>query len=849
MRPEDELRSTPNMGTSQEEKNPRSGDKRSHADTFEAESDQELAPAPKRADRVMFTPSESDSQHPSNGGETNRADIEGDQNQNHPATPRCTSRYLDISPTRSRTSDSIALDSEVVLASEEEGTTKSSSEIEARHPLPSSSERSATDDRLCDQCRQIDFDILLDPNDDVPFVIKLLAPPLDLSFPETCLLCSFFWCHVIDEAEPGERFEIYATPLSGVYKYANFPPVLESMAMYLSYQYTAGPHPAEGCKYFVRLSAGRFSGSETRPGLIDYEIIRSWLSLCSSVHCECEDTHQSLNFHDIPGFRLIDCLMGTIIPAAEASEREYTTLSYVWGSSSNDSALAATSSLPDKLPLVVDDAMTVTLLLGYRYIWIDRYCIPQDNPITKHDQIRSMHKIYSRSILTLIAAAGNDAEYGLPGVSSRARNRPPIATLNGGRIRLAPLRHADGDIRDSKWHSRGWTFQEALMAKRRLAFTDNQVFFKCQKTHVCDDWELPPNTLGISNVSAASFHDPFYTLSQGLHGTPYEDAWSTIDRYLKRDLTYDSDALNAISGVLNSFPSEKVRFLCGLPIANHLDWSSPSTHVDVTDLLDPLFAGLTRSDFRLPDDLNTSVLIAALLWNGVWDERYPMPSETKSVCVRRREFPSWTWAGWKSAGEWRLYFGASTMIKGPRLGNTEQLIWSTVNIKLGNLKLNWPDAREQILNMSDQGITPTVMTVTGKVFDIQIRCAGDGVRVRFGLRWFITYPPFLKGACFNPFALDGAIYPPPGIFEEEPVSTHDLIALLFTVGTREKGLNFRFMLLRQVGEGANGTIYERVTSCEAIVKKKEFEEWKKEQKEQRSDVPLLQLRTMTVAIR
>ena len=75
----------------------------------------------------------------------------------------------------------------------------------------------------------------------------------------------------------------------------------------------------------------------------------------------------------------------------------------------------------DDLPLVISDAIEVVKRLGYRYLWIDRYCIPQNDSAVKHIQIKKMDRIYSCSILTIIAAAGDGPEYGLPGVSSRHR--------------------------------------------------------------------------------------------------------------------------------------------------------------------------------------------------------------------------------------------------------------------------------------------------------------------------------------------------------------------------------------------------------------------------------------------
>jgi hypothetical protein len=93
------------------------------------------------------------------------------------------------------------------------------------------------------------------------------------------------------------------------------------------------------------------------------------------------------------------------------------TLSYVWGHSPAASG-AGPGSLPKTFERTIEDAITIAVVLGFRYLWVDRYCIPQDNPAEKNSQIQRMGDIYANSALTIIAAAGDDAEFGLPGVSS-----------------------------------------------------------------------------------------------------------------------------------------------------------------------------------------------------------------------------------------------------------------------------------------------------------------------------------------------------------------------------------------------------------------------------------------------
>lgn len=111
--------------------------------------------------------------------------------------------------------------------------------------------------------------------------------------------------------------------------------------------------------------------------------------------------------HTIKGFKLIDCHDRKVIVCPQ--KREYVALSYVWGSSSSRSS---NRSLPNPAPRVIEDAMTVTKELGFRYLWVDRYRISQVHDTEKHDQIMKMDQIYAGAEVTLVAAAGEGTDYG-----------------------------------------------------------------------------------------------------------------------------------------------------------------------------------------------------------------------------------------------------------------------------------------------------------------------------------------------------------------------------------------------------------------------------------------------------
>ena len=63
----------------------------------------------------------------------------------------------------------------------------------------------------------------------------------------------------------------------------------------------------------------------------------------------------------------------------------------------------------------------MTNRLGYRYIWIDRYCVNQRDEQESADQVGKMDLIYQNAKLTIIAAIGDDPTHGLPGVGRRRR--------------------------------------------------------------------------------------------------------------------------------------------------------------------------------------------------------------------------------------------------------------------------------------------------------------------------------------------------------------------------------------------------------------------------------------------
>lgn len=133
-----------------------------------------------------------------------------------------------------------------------------------------------------------------------------------------------------------------------------------------------------------------------------------------------------------------------------------------------------------KLPKSFQDAVDVTRELGVRYLWIDSICIIQDDPDDWKKESSLMEDVFSSAYCTISArVTGGD---GFLGDVSRNRSRR-FARLEPDKY--APIficQQIDDfqrDVEDAPLSRRGWVFQERILSRRTIYFTDSQVYWEC----------------------------------------------------------------------------------------------------------------------------------------------------------------------------------------------------------------------------------------------------------------------------------------------------------------------------------------------------------------------------------
>lgn len=236
-----------------------------------------------------------------------------------------------------------------------------------------------------------------------------------------------------------------------------------------------------------RVAGRRFSPSTGGPyratRLVD-PLVADLGSLASKFdHCLHHHQHvcDAVERDAVPGLRVINCTTRRLEPATLATR--YVALSYVWGTPSSTSTAATPpngdgDALPATLAKTFEDAMTVALALGIPHLWIDRFCIDQGSA-SKHAQIGQMDTVFRNAALTIVAAAGADPSFGLPGVSSTPRATQPCCRI-GHYLFSRGAVEGDRHLLDaSAWNTRAWAYQEYRFSRRRLVFTERYAWFCC----------------------------------------------------------------------------------------------------------------------------------------------------------------------------------------------------------------------------------------------------------------------------------------------------------------------------------------------------------------------------------
>jgi len=363
-----------------------------------------------------------------------------------------------------------------------------------------------------------------------------------------------------------------------------------------------------------------YVGCRIGTDIIDYERIREWLSECDRRHTKTYSLRDTLSTISLT---CIDCLTRDLVQVD--SHIEYLALSYVWGPPSleeKEQNVGPMTKLPDRgVPEVIEDAMVFVRNLGKRYLWVDKYCIDQHDADAKHRMIQNMDHVYKAAYATIIAATGTDASSGLPGIGRLPRKSQPSAVA-GNRQLVSSLPPLSWALKGTKWITRGWTYQEAILSRRCLFLTDLQVYFECVSMSCCESiitgmqQRTRSSASSAATLSADTFVPSVELQEDPVIVTPLRKFTDHISKNSIRHLTVEGDIMNAFRGLLkrSSFHN-----YYGIPIA--------SGDSQVIEKDDEFNVGFAQGLYWISGDRISGDILGSL--------------------IRRPDFPSWSWMGWR----------------------------------------------------------------------------------------------------------------------------------------------------------------------------------------------------------
>ncbi len=216
-----------------------------------------------------------------------------------------------------------------------------------------------------------------------------------------------------------------------------------------------------------------------------YHEIQSLLDQCQDYHALCRPRCTP----DLPTRVLnVSPNLGASIRLYAPQEREqhdYVTLSYCWGGPQTIKTTTKTiNSYLNSidlhiLPQKIQYAIIVTRKLGFKYLWIDAFCIIQDSSEDKAREIAKMAKIYNYSIVTIAAASASKVSDGFLRLYPKLQEgtKAPFSCPDGSVGEVEILKRQEVDESTEPLNLRAWTFQERLL--HELSYSVKKKFSGC----------------------------------------------------------------------------------------------------------------------------------------------------------------------------------------------------------------------------------------------------------------------------------------------------------------------------------------------------------------------------------
>ncbi|KAN0098329.1 Heterokaryon incompatibility protein (HET) domain containing protein [Hyaloscypha variabilis] len=334
---------------------------------------------------------------------------------------------------------------------------------------------------------------------------------------------------------------------------------------------------------------------------VAFQRVLSNLNDCIKNHPACARTFDGsiCDESTVLPSRLID--LGTrnedipLLVETAGSNSKYVALSYCWGKDSTSLKFQTTTStissfkkrLPlEHIPKTIKDAVAITKRLGFRYLWVDRLCIIQDNKADWQTEVQKMRYIYEGAVCTIAAVGAKDSGEGCFLPRQREISVPlPLQTCTlfvslppaGLKFETLETMQSTLEMEDSVWSTRAWVFQERLFSRRMILYGRSQIFWECRMhldserrfghdagySYKSSCYQYCHDFKKLVNIQISKTVQESSSSSSTLNpiSSPYN--WNEIvAQYSQMELTCESDRLPAIDSLAQAVQQQTKLEVC-----------------------------------------------------------------------------------------------------------------------------------------------------------------------------------------------------------------------------------------------------------------------------------------------
>lgn len=256
-----------------------------------------------------------------------------------------------------------------------------------------------------------------------------------------------------------------------------------------------------------------------------------------------------------------------LVETTSGQRGSYIALSHCWDSynsfiTTRDNLAAMKGGFfPENAPSTFKDAITMTRKLGIRYLWIDSLCIIQGDANDWETESSRMSNIYRDATLTLSASYATADSQGFLKHRPSTHSTLKVSSLTDQSAELylrpePPSGHYGrrNVTTPDPLDTRGWCLQETYLSRRQIKFLEDRILWSCRDVER-DETEKDRGGWIMAGTGAISqIMNLFRGATPRRHRTlnlltPYQGFYRMVKEFTRRNLTFASDVLPAVSGL------------------------------------------------------------------------------------------------------------------------------------------------------------------------------------------------------------------------------------------------------------------------------------------------------------